>query len=226
MDKSASRPFTPGRKTFMNRTDVLIIGCSPRNGGNTDFAAQEVAGTVANLGFSPELLFLRDFNILPCTGCRKCALSPGYGCVLDEKDQCRFLLNKIDQAEVVCFCSPIFFYHLPAHFKGLIDRGQCFYERWIKTGSQKKNGMALCVLLAGRKKGESLFKGSLLTLKYFLDPFNHKMSHLCLRGVDEKNDLEQDLEARSGIYDFISNEIRQSALKQSLLNNLNSLTGC
>jgi len=191
----------------MNRADFLIIGCSPRKGGNSDFAALEAARTAMNMGFNPELLYLRDFLILPCTGCRKCASSPDYKCVLAEKDQCGFLLNRIDQARAVCFCSPIFFYHLPAQFKGLIDRGQSFYERWIKTGSREKIGKALCILVAGRKKGESLFKGSLLTLKYFLEPLNRELSDLCLRGVDQYKDLERDYTSRSRIYDFIGNEL-------------------
>ncbi len=191
----------------MNRTEVLILGCSPRKGGNSDFAANEVARSARNMGFNPEVLYLRDFHILPCIACRECASSPDFRCVLEEKDQCGVILNRIDRAEILCFCSPIFFYHLPARFKALIDRGQSFYERWLKTGSRGKAGRALCVLVAGRKKGEALFKGSLLTLKYFLEPFNHEIFDLCLRGVDEKGDLENDLTARSGIADFISREL-------------------
>ncbi len=191
----------------MNLNEVLIIGCSPREGGNSDFAADEVARSARNMGFNPELLYLRDYQILPCMGCRKCSSSPDFGCILHEKDECGFLLKKIDQARTVCFCSPIYFYHLPAHFKGLIDRGQSFYERWVKTGSQKKSGKALCILLAGRLKGEELFRGSLLTLKYFLEPFNHKVTDLCLRGKDEKNDLKNDLSACSDISGFVRLEL-------------------
>lgn len=191
----------------MNRNDVLILGCSPRKNGNSDHAAQEAARAAMVLGHKPELLYLRDYHVLPCVGCHECAHSPEFKCVLDEKDQCGFILDKIDQAETVCFCSPVFFYHLPAGFKALIDRGQSVYERWIKNGSRGKSGKALVIMVAGRKKGEALFKGSLLTLKYFLEPFGRNLSNFCLRGVDEKNDLKNDPEAGRAISDFVSAEL-------------------
>ena len=194
----------------MNPSDILIIACSPRKDGNSDFAAREVAGAAAGLGLDPELLYLRDFHVIPCLGCGKCALSPDFDCVLDQKDQCRYLLDKIKHSDLVCFCSPIFFYHLPACLKGLIDRGQSFYERWLKTGSHGKKGRALSVLVAGRKTGRSLFTGSLLTLKYFFDPFNRELSHLCLRGIDGKGDLALDTEARSRIRDYVAAEVQES----------------
>lgn len=170
-------------------------------------AASEVAGAASDMGFNPEVLYLRDYHILPCLGCHKCASSPGFTCVLREKDQCQFLLNMIDQARTVCLSSPIYFYHLPAHFKALIDRGQSFYERWMKTGPKEQSGKTLCLLVAGRKKGDALFKGSLLTLKYFLDPFSLDIADLCLLGIDEKGDLEKDLPARSRISEFVRHEL-------------------
>lgn len=191
----------------MKKTDMLILGCSPRKDGNSDHAAREAARAAVMLGHNPELLYLRDYHVLPCIGCHKCALSPEFKCVLDEKDQCRFILDKIDQAGVVCFCSPVFFYHLPAGFKALIDRGQSVYERWIQKGFRGEAGKALVIMVAGRKKGEALFKGSLLTLKYFLEPFNRNLSDLCLRGVDEKDDLGNDVTACREISDFVSKEL-------------------
>lgn len=194
----------------MNLADVLIIGCSPRDGGNSDIAVHETARSAVSIGLSVEKLFLRDFRIIPCKGCRICAQSPDFRCVLSDLDQGRLILEKIDLARVVCFCSPIFFYHLPAQFKALIDRSQSYYERWIATGNQKADRKALCILVAGRKKGDALFRGSLLTLKYFLDPFNRKISELSLRGKDGRNDLKKDTAARLQVSDFILRELENS----------------
>lgn len=202
-----SRLTIPEKGICMRKADVLILGCSPREDGNSDHAARQAAREAVNLGHKPELLYLRDYHVLPCTGCHKCALSPEFKCVLDNKDQCRFILDKIDQAGVVCFCSPVFFYHLPAGFKALIDRGQSVYERWIQNGSQGKSRKALVIMVAGRKKGEALFKGSLLTMKYFLEPFGRSPADLCLRGVDAKDDLKNDVEACRAISDFVSMQL-------------------
>ncbi|MFN2343685.1 MAG: flavodoxin family protein, partial [Desulfonatronovibrio sp.] len=120
--------------SFMNKNDFLIVGCSPRKGGNSDYAAHKIMDLTMHKGFDPELLFLRDYKISPCLGCHQCAESKDFSCILDDQDQCRKLLDKIDNAKMVCFCSPIYFYHIPAGFKALIDRGQSFYERWMQKG--------------------------------------------------------------------------------------------
>lgn len=201
------RQTTPEKQIFMSKNDLLILACSPRKGGNSDYAALSVFREAAELGFDPDLLYLRDYHVLPCAGCRKCSLSEDFSCILDSKDEAGFLLSRISKSRVVCFCSPIFFYHLPAGLKCLIDRGQSYYERWARVGSQDKTGKALCVLVAGRKKGDALFKGSLLTLKYFFDPFNLQVSDLCLRGQDETDDLKKDSAACAMIEKFVRSEL-------------------
>lgn len=190
----------------MKKNDFLIVGCSPRKDGNSDYAAHRIMDLSMDKGLDPELLFLRDYKITPCLGCHQCADSNNFSCVLDKDDQCRKLLDRIDQAKMVCFCSPIYFYHIPAGFKALIDRGQSFYERWMQKGSAGSSRKAICVLMAGRKKGQNLFKGSLLTLKYFLEPFNFDLSDLCLKGVDLKNDLRENFELQAVLNDFFDKE--------------------
>lgn len=191
----------------MKKNSFLIVGCSPRKDGNSDYAAHKIMGLSIDKGFAPELLFLRDYNVMPCLGCHQCSESKDFSCILDKQDQCRVILDRIDQAEMVCFCSPIYFYHLPAGFKALIDRGQSFYERWMNKGITENHKKALCVLVAGRKKGKNLFKGSLLTLKYFLEPFNFELSDVCLKGVDLKNDLRENLELQAVLKDFFDKKM-------------------
>ncbi|WP_052507482.1 flavodoxin family protein [Desulfonatronovibrio magnus] len=186
----------------MSKTDVLVLGCSPRKDGNSDYAARILHKLAEDLELESELLFLRDYKVRPCIGCHQCALRQDFACILDSSDDCRTVLRKIDHAGLLCLCSPIFFYHLPAGFKALIDRSQSYYERWMKTKSSRFDRKALCVLLAGRKKGDLLFSGSLLTLKYFLEPFYYEVYDLCLRGIDLKDDLVRDEAGRTQISRF------------------------
>lgn len=169
----------------MKPDELLILGCSPRKGGNSDAAAAVVQEYAGKAGIRTGLIFLREHQIIPCQGCNKCAEEPDFSCILDPVDSCRMILDRIDRADMVCFCSPIYFYHLPAGFKGLIDRAQSFYFRSLRRGRSSGNRTALCVLAAGRKKGDFLFQGSLLTLKYFLDPFGFKPVEFCARGMDQ-----------------------------------------
>ncbi len=184
---------------------VMVLGCSPRKEGNSDKAAREIADTLENQGCRVESIFLRDKKILPCMGCRKCETSKNNRCVLASKDDVQEILDKMQASDMVFFCSPIYYYHVPSTFKALIDRGQSVYEVWAARGEPGLDlKQACCVLIAGRKKGERLFEGSLLSLKYFLYPLGFALKDLCLRGIDLREDLAEDQGSREKIREFAS----------------------
>jgi len=113
------------------------------------------------------------------------------------------LFGPLLRAPLLLFASPIFFYHLPAQFKAFIDRGQSYYVRQergdpILAGlPQRQAGVAL---VAGRRKGEHLFSGSLYTLKYFLRPFRIALAEpLLLPGLDAPDDLTRDPDAQARV---------------------------
>lgn len=184
----------------------LVLACGPRARGNSDRAAELMAQGLAQAGAEPILMHLRDMRISPCLGCQRCSTSPGHGCVLQGADQAEALFGLIMAASLVVFSSPIYFYHLPAGFKGFIDRAQRFYAARL-AGDAALTALprrqALVCLVAGRPRGEKLFDGSLLTLRYFLWPFNVGLAEpLCLPGLDAPGDLRgaKDTEARTVAY--------------------------
>ncbi|GFK95917.1 hypothetical protein NNJEOMEG_03790 [Fundidesulfovibrio magnetotacticus] len=174
----------------------LILACSPRAGGNTDQAARLLARGLADAGADPEILALRDLDLLPCLGCQACARSPGHRCVLERRDRTEEAFARILAAPLVLAASPIYFYHLPGRFKGFIDRAQRFYalrEAHDPALAALPPGRALACLVAGRTRGERLFEGALLTLKYFFLPLGKTLGEpLCLKGLDGPGDLEAD----------------------------------
>jgi hypothetical protein len=88
---------------------------------------------------------------------------------------------------------------LPALFKGLIDRAQSYYFRSVhqdKTLVDLPRRRAYVFLCAGRPRGERLFDGSLLTLKYFLDVFRFSLHDPALfRAMDGPGDFAADRDA-------------------------------
>jgi len=174
----------------------LVLACSPRKGGNSDLAGELMAGGLRSAGAEPRLIHLRDLDLLPCLGCQTCAQSVGHRCVLIDKDQSEMLFQLIVASPMLFFASPIYFYHLPASFKGFIDRAQRYYEAKIAGDpglEALETRRAHVCLVAGRPKGERLFEGALLTLRYFLWPFNAALAEpLCLTGLDQPGDLEGD----------------------------------
>lgn len=187
----------------------LVLACSPRKGGNSDTAAALLAEGLISAGASPLLVHLRDLDITPCRGCQACGRDPQHRCVLMEQDQSEELFRLIMAAPMLFFASPIFFYHLPAGFKGFIDRAQRFYEARL-SGDPALAALApksahMC-MVSGRPRGEKLFEGSFLTMRYFLWPFNATLGEpLLLPGYDGPDDLAGDESARAKAREFASN---------------------
>jgi len=201
---SASTGAGPG--TGPDDSRPLVLACGPRAKGNSDRAAELMAQGLAQAGAAPRLAYLRDMAVSPCLGCQRCAVSPGHACVLQATDQAETVFGWILAAPLVLFSSPIYFYHLPAGFKGLIDRAQRFYAARMAgdpaLAALPRRTAQVC-LVAGRPRGEKLFEGSLLTLRYFLWPFNVALAEpLCLPGLDAPGDLRAapDTEARVAAY--------------------------
>lgn len=174
----------------------VVFRCSPRRDGNSDTAARLFVEGLRSAGGDAREVRLADYAIEPCLGCGTCRRSPGRRCVLAARDQAEELFGLLLAAPFVLFAAPIFFYHLPAHFKALIDRSQSYYEKAMAldpavTGLPRRT--AYVALVAGRPTGERLFEGSLLTLKYFLVNFNFTLAEpLTFRGKDGPRDLADD----------------------------------
>ena len=102
----------------------------------------------------------------------------------------------ISEAQMIMISSPIYFYFLPAHFKALIDRTQRF---WALQGGEDRVALplsrtkpVLVAMTAGRRRGNLLFSGSLLSLKYFLAPLEAGIRETrLLRGLESLKDLHE-----------------------------------
>lgn len=172
-----------------------VYSCSPRAGGNSDAAARAFAQGATETGGEVRLLALRERTLLACRGCQACA-EPPHACPLMRRDEAEAFFAELLAASYVCFAAPIYFYHLPGFFKGLVDRAQRYFamaEAGHPLLADLAPRPAFVILAAGRPRGEKLFEGSLLTLKYFLKPFRLTMAEpLLLRGKDAPGDLAAD----------------------------------
>lgn len=175
---------------------ILAFLCSPRPGGVSDSLARLFAEGAAEAGAEARLEPLRRYKIAPCIGCGACARPP-HACVLARgADQAEELFALFQAAPLVLLAAPIYFYALPAFFKGFIDRSQRFwaaraYDHGPRAGLPRPPVKpVLAALSAGRPRGGQLFTGALLTLKYFLAPQDARIQEKrLLRGLDTPEDL-------------------------------------
>jgi multimeric flavodoxin WrbA len=175
---------------------VLGIFGSPRKGGNTELLLEELLKGAKKEGASVERLYLSDFTIIPCKECHGCD-NTGSCVILDDMEK---IYPKLLEADVVILASPIFFYGVTAWAKALIDRSQAFWAKkyLLKDPSfgregKKRKGFFISV---GATKGQKVFEGSILTVKYFFDVLNaNYVGQLLFKGVEAKGDILKHPEA-------------------------------
>ena len=151
--------------------NVLAIYGSPRKNGNTDILLDEFLKGVSAVApdASIERIYIRDLKIEPCKEYNVC-LKTG-NCII--KDDMTAFYDKLINAERIALAAPVFFYSLPAQTKALVDRCQALWARkYILKQTIKNTGRKGFFISAGGTKGENLFTGTILTVKYFFKAIN------------------------------------------------------
>lgn len=172
---------------------MLVLGLqgSPRRKGNTAFMLNAFLSKAKALGAKTRLVEVDRYNIVVCkeyTVCEKKGFCP------IKDDMQSEIYGLLRQAEVVVAASPIFFYHMTAQLKGLVDRCQLFWARKYKLrlndpGYQTRQGFFMGVAAT---KGANLFTGSETTAKIFFDAIGAGYGgSLNFRGIEHARDLEK-----------------------------------
>ncbi|OEU71323.1 MAG: NADPH-dependent FMN reductase [Desulfovibrio sp. S3730MH75] len=176
----------------------VIFACSHHRKGNSDHAANLFLDGIRKAGGDAEIVYLGDLDFQHCIGCLKCRTSKDNICIFAKKDEAQNLYQKIIDAPFTFFTAPIYFYHLPSRLKTFIDRGQWGFEAMNRPDSlicSLEERVSYACLVAGRPRGEKLFDGAELTLKFFLKFFKVTLEPtITFRGIDSPQDLKNDPE--------------------------------
>jgi multimeric flavodoxin WrbA len=98
---------------------TFLISSSPRKNANSDILCDEFMKGAQEAGHSVEKIRLADSHINYCTGCCACIGNPG-SCI--QADDMNGILQKILDADVLVFASPIYFHSFNGHMKTFMDR--------------------------------------------------------------------------------------------------------
>ena len=102
---------------------VLVLSSSLRKGSNSETLAQEFAKGAAEAGNKVEFESLRGKKIGFCTGCLACQKKGK--CVI--KDDANAITEKMKNAEVIVFATPIYYYEMSGQLKTILDRANSLY---------------------------------------------------------------------------------------------------
>ncbi len=103
---------------------ILIISSSYRTKGNSERLAEEFFKGASDAGNEVELVSLRDKKISFCHGCLACQKIKR--CVIhDDADNIR---EKMQNADVIVFSTPVYYYGISGQLKTLLDRCNPLYS--------------------------------------------------------------------------------------------------
>jgi multimeric flavodoxin WrbA len=152
----------------MNPQRIVAIYGSPRRRGNTATLLKQAVAGARDAGAQVEEIVLRDLKLSPCLEIYSCR-QDGECCIHDDFQRVR---NLVLSSAGLMLASPIFYYTVSAHTKVLMDR---FHSLWVKKHlvHQGRGGPAPpdrrkgLFISAGATRGQRLFDGTLLSMRYF-----------------------------------------------------------
>jgi NAD(P)H-dependent FMN reductase len=112
--------------------NIIAFNGSPRRRGNTSRLLHELLRGAQDAGARTEEIIAEKLNLKYCKGCLRC--NRLQRCSIPDDDW-PALSQKISAANVVVFASPVYFHHLTASLKKVLDRFRSFIHVQItETG--------------------------------------------------------------------------------------------
>ena len=112
--------------------NILAFNGSPRPQGNTSHLLQQFIDGAGEHTNHLEVINPMDLNLKYCTGCLRCNIL--RRCALRDDDWAE-ISQKILDSDVLVFAAPVYFHHLPAPLKAMMDRFRSFIHVQItETG--------------------------------------------------------------------------------------------
>lgn len=131
---------------------VLIISTSLRTDANSEILAHETERGAIDAGHSVDFVSLKGKDIKFCKGCLACQKLGR--CVIN--DDANIITNKMKEADVIVWATPIYYYEMSGQMKTLIDRanslfttGKNFSEVYVITTSADAEKDVIQTVLAG-----------------------------------------------------------------------------
>ena len=169
---------------------ALGIMGSPRRQSNTEILLNKALEGAREAGAEVENVPVSKLKISPCLEIYAC-LKDG-NCPI--KDDMQLLYEKLLEADHIIFASPIFFYGITSQAKAVVDRCQALWVRKhvLGMGGEDKRERTGVFISVGATRGEKLFDGAVLTVKYFFDAINVEYSgDLLVRGIDDRGQITE-----------------------------------
>lgn len=139
---------------------VLIISSSIRAKSNSEILADSFARGASDAGNEVEIVSLKDKKLAFCKGCLACQKIGR--CVID--DDANTIADKMEQADVIAFASPVYYYSISGQLKTMIDRVNSLYPKDYKFRD-------IYFLSTAAEDEEEAFEGAEKAIQGWIDCF-------------------------------------------------------
>lgn len=151
---------------------VIVVTSSPRKDGNSELLARAFADGASSAGNEVKLISVRDLDLKYCVGCLYCQSHDA--CVLG--DGMNELYEAIQNADVIAFATPVYFYSVCGQLKTFIDRLNPLYPRQNKFTD-------MYVLATAADEDEKAMDGAVHAVQGWVDCFDGVSIKGVVRGV-------------------------------------------
>lgn len=159
--------------------NILVLVGSPRKNGNTEILADSFIEGAKLSGNTVKKVCLRGLKISGCLGCGYCKKHEGE-CVI--KDDMQQIYPLIDDAQMIVFATPVYFYSMSSQLKAVLDRFYAKHNFEMKIDK--------CALLSVAADDESVFES---LIKMYEDNAGYlnwqDMGKVTVHGVSAKGDI-------------------------------------
>lgn len=103
---------------------ILVVQGGGRAHGNTAQLIQAFVKGAEDAGHHAEIVSLNETTVYGCLGCNACR--HGKPCI--QKDGFHELIPKIQEADLIAFASPLYYWTISSKLKAFIERFYCIAE--------------------------------------------------------------------------------------------------
>lgn len=151
---------------------ILVLSTSPRKGGNSDMLADAFIEGAREAGHAVEKVCLREKDIRFCKGCLACQKT--HRCVI--RDDANAIVQKMQQADVIAFATPVYYYEMSGQMKTMLDRSNPLF------GSEYMF-QDIYLLATAADNSEKAMDGAITGLKGWISCFEKANLKGVVRGV-------------------------------------------
>lgn len=151
---------------------VIVVTSSPRKNGNSETLAQRFAEGAKAAGNEVQFVAVRDIDLNFCTGCMYCQSHDK--CVLS--DGMNGLYDSFQNADVLVFATPVYYYAVSGQLKTFLDRLNPLYVRDNKFKE-------VYLLTTAADDNERAMDGAVKDIQGWIDCFDGVTLKGVIRGV-------------------------------------------